>query len=868
MPLENGKWRVVKGDCLWNIAKSVYGNGSRWTEIANANGVSTKTALIYPGQIFTLPGITPGSGSANPPTPEPTPPTTRPNIDWYALTAGSTREMLAIWSFSGASHFWIRWEQWDNSGHLIMISENKNVESNQNIGTGRDTPGWNVLRFSVRPVDDQGNTLPNTDWAYKEYDFRNNPPDLPPDPTFGIDSFNKMTVRMDNISENINGDSIEIAIYQDDTIKYKTVKIPINTETRFISYVETVDAGHVYKIRCRAVRGSIEGGWTNFTDNDSSTPIAPSEITTLRTQVISEQMAKQYGVFVEWNEVQTAKQYIVQWTTNLEYFDIPGGQVSSITTEEGKGPRTLITDIEIGHEYFFRVGSLNDKGQSLNWSAIRSIKLGSKPSPPTTWSNVSSAVIGEDLNLYWSHNATDGSIETYARLHMTIIDSAHPELEPMEVIKVIPNERPEEEKDSNGVYTINTNDPEWSVLLSEGCIVKWKVQTAGVIGEYSDWSIEREVNIYAKPELSLDITNKDGGSISTIVSFPFHISVLARPATQKPISYYIEVVSNGAYNTVDQVGNVKSINPGDKVYQKYYDPDRNAWRFLVEMTPGNIDLQSGINYTVNVTVSMDSGLTAEASQNFDVSFAEQSYLVYGDVLINKENLTASIKPYCKEYYQDGSELKTKLSEDCSLAVYRREYDGTFTEIAINLNNDNITYVMDPHPSLDYARYRIVARSNITGTISYKDLDGVYVGEPGIIIQWSEKWTNFDIDPNLEDNYIEVPWAGSMLKLPYNVDTNENKNPDIALVEYAGRQHPVSYYGTQLGETASWNTEIPADDKETIYTLRRLSKFMGDVYVRESSGVGYWAQIGVSMNIKHLSPTIPVSLDVKRVEGGM
>lgn len=106
----------------------------------------------------------------------------------------------------------------------------------------------------------------------------------------------------------------------------------------------------------------------------------------------------------------------------------------------------LITDINLGNEYFFRVRSLNDKGHSLNWTPIKSVRLGVKPSAPTTWSNTSSAIIGEDLNLYWSHNSMDNSIERYARLHITVIDSAHPEAEPMEFTKVIENTKPEEEK--------------------------------------------------------------------------------------------------------------------------------------------------------------------------------------------------------------------------------------------------------------------------------------------------------------------------------------------------------------------------------------------------------------------------------------
>lgn len=47
---------VVKGDTLWNIAKKYYGNGSKYTIIADANGEKIKNPnLIYVGQVLTIP---------------------------------------------------------------------------------------------------------------------------------------------------------------------------------------------------------------------------------------------------------------------------------------------------------------------------------------------------------------------------------------------------------------------------------------------------------------------------------------------------------------------------------------------------------------------------------------------------------------------------------------------------------------------------------------------------------------------------------------------------------------------------------------------------------------------------------------------
>ena len=49
-------YTVVKGDCLWAIAKTFYGSGAKYTLIYNANkGTIKDPSLIYPGQVLTIP---------------------------------------------------------------------------------------------------------------------------------------------------------------------------------------------------------------------------------------------------------------------------------------------------------------------------------------------------------------------------------------------------------------------------------------------------------------------------------------------------------------------------------------------------------------------------------------------------------------------------------------------------------------------------------------------------------------------------------------------------------------------------------------------------------------------------------------------
>ena len=50
-------YTVKGGDCLWNIAKKYYGDGSQYTKIYNANKgvIGGNPNLIYAGQVLTIP---------------------------------------------------------------------------------------------------------------------------------------------------------------------------------------------------------------------------------------------------------------------------------------------------------------------------------------------------------------------------------------------------------------------------------------------------------------------------------------------------------------------------------------------------------------------------------------------------------------------------------------------------------------------------------------------------------------------------------------------------------------------------------------------------------------------------------------------
>ena len=343
--------------------------------------------------------------------------------------------------------------------------------------------------------------------------------------------------------------------------------------------------------------------------------------------------------------------------------------------------------------------------------------------------------------------------------------------------------------------------------------------------------------------------------MSTLTSFPFFVKGEAGPSTQTPLGYHITVASRNHYITLDEIGNQKVVNQGEVIYSKYFDISTDL---SVELSAGDIDLENNVTYDLTCTVSMNSGLTAEATSSFTVAWTEEAYTPNASIGIDRESVSASIGPYCKDAAGD-------LISGVLLSVYRRELDGTFTEIAKGLDNTKSIFVTDPHPALDFARYRIVAISEATGAVSYYDLPSYPVKEIAVVIQWDEAWRDYE---SSEHSLAEPLWSGSLLKLPYNIDISDDYSMDVSLIKYIGRDHPVAYYGTQRGESSSWKVDIPKYDKETLFAIRRLAIWPGNVYVREPSGTGYWANITVSFSQTYLETVIPIQFNVTRVAGGM
>lgn len=760
------------------------------------------------------------------------------------VQTGTDRTIYATWTWNKThtDHYEIRW-YYDTGDGVWFVGTDSTTTSKQNTYSAPDNA--KRVGFKVKPVPKKVKKMVkakngsrktvkvnawNADWStLKYYNIKNSPPSTPPAPTVTIENL-KLTAKLENI--NLNATDIQFQIVKNDSKVFKTGTATIKTYAA--SYYCAVTAGYNYKVRCRAVRGKEYSAWSEYSSDQGTQPAASKGWEFIKALTST-------SVEVNWYGVKNAKTYEIEYTTEKRYFD-SSNQVQSLTVDATlQWSHAEITGLETGKEWFFRMRAVNDNGHSA-WTEIKSIVLGKAPIAPTTWSSTTTCVVGEPLILYWVHNAEDGSSQKYAELELTIDGRIE--------THTIENTTDENEKDKTSSYSIDTSS------YVEGTKIQWRVRTSGITNAYGDWSIQRTVDIYAPPTLELSATDANGNLLETLTSFPFYISGIAGPNTQNAIGYHLSIIANESYETIDQIGNVKMVNQGEAIYSKFFDTSENL---VVEMSANNIDLENNISYKVNCVVSMNSGLTAENSSEFTVAWTDEQYEPNAEIGFNEDDISTYIRPYCEN--DEGN-----LIEGIRLSVYRREFDGSFTELATNIDNTTNTYITDPHPALDYARYRIVAISSSTGAVSYYDMPGYPIGEKSLIIQWDEQWSTFDISNEI-DGSSQVPWSGSLLKLPYNVDVSDSYSPDVELVEYIGRKHPVSYYGTQRGTSQTFNAEIDKKDEETLYALRRLAIWMGDVYVREPSGSGYWANITVSFSQTHREVTIPVTLNVTRVEGG-
>lgn len=673
--------------------------------------------------------------------------------------------------------------------------------------------------------------------------FAGNAPAKPSAPSVSIDGYT-LTLRTQTSDQYAK--SAVFYMYRDSEVNpYWSSSAIALSGAGVAQQIVTLAPDHNYYAKVRLYNGSA--------GSEMSDAVAISEIVVPAqvTNVVATPLS-QTQIQLSWsatNGAASTNGYEIEYATDPKYF---GGSNASTTSASNT---TEYINVETGHTWYFRVRAKNASGITGAWSdPLASAAAASKPNPPTTWTLSSTAFVDSTITLYWTHNSADGAKPTKSEIEWNLNDGQSHSI-------IVTHDLGPDDRD----YTFNYELALASLSFNDGDILKWRVRTQGVeaIG-WSDYSVLREIKIYSPASLSVYVENE-------IDAYPISLDITVTPATQSIVSFYLAISARDSYDDNDYMGEFQHVVAGQRIFSKNYSGLDNV--DTISLTPSDINLMSGQTYDVEAIVATSSGLTAEATTEFTLDITEPDYYLDMGITIDPDSLSAALIPGC---YSDVNEDEEgddvydieNIVDSVVLSVYRINFDGSFTPIEINIPNDGITVISDPHPALDNGKYRLVALDNATGTMFFDDIISEDLDVKGLVLQWDSKYANYlirDIVEEIDEPAIGDMAGGTTLKLPYNVKKNESSDIDNNLVEYIGREHPVSYYGTQKGQKSSYSTDVPKDDLDTLDYLRRLQIWPGDVYIRAQDGLGYWAKVEVSFDRDYDSLVMPVNIDATRVD---
>lgn len=712
------------------------------------------------------------------------------------------------------------------------------------------------------------------------------------------------------------GKKVQFEVWQNDSNRFASSVTTVSA-VRTVTYSVTLAKSSSYRVRCRISNGVVWSNWSDYSDPAIKTVAEAPAITTLTVEPQNIGGQDSYVVNVGWTKRETATEYDLEYilkevctgiAQDGSFLPTGTAQQLQFTVNEQQGVHPTATTLpsstfQSSGAYYLHMRSKTGEIYS-DWSSTKTITVGTRPDAPTTWSSSTTTIIDQDeLRFFWMHNSTDGSPERKALLYYRfgrapITAGGDVEWDAWSSAITINNNRTGRKRyelseaqillSNSGTeqYEQNDNGPARIRLArQEGqTYLQWAMRTYGAYidtrdvptsekEDFSPVSTRRIIRLFSQPSVVfalyqyVEISEMEiYANIDSITSFPFYLTATNATTDQSPISFYVKVSPDETYNDIDIYGNTITILAGDPVYETIIgkdafeeDPELGSGAYRFKFDVDNLSLKDNINYSFVVEMTTDAGLKATYEAIVPTDFEDVSLFPDAELAADMKMLTMSIKPYCTD--EDDIILNSVY-----LWVYRREFDGSFVSLTDRLDAEEGLFVVDPHPALNYARYRIYARDKTTGQSAWYDLPGYPIGVPEIIIQWDEEWQSFTNES--EDPLYNPEYKGSMVRLPYNIDISESTDRDIALVDYIGRENPVSYYGTKIGVAGSWSTEIPKSDTDTLYALRRLSRWMGNCYVREPSGIGYWAVVKVSFSQTHKEVTIPVTIDVTKVEGGI
>ena len=607
-------------------------------------------------------------------------------------------------------------------------------------------------------------------------------------------------------------------------------------------------AGNSYRYYARSVLSNgTKGPISEVVGPIAMKPLAPTSLTAKALTTTS--------VRLDWETAgKTGSWYEVQWSEDADAWK--NNDTQAIRSERVDSYATThhtVSGLETGKTWYFRVKVGNDAGEA--WAAkgaTRGVTLGTTPAAPTVYSSQASASSSDVLTLSWTHNCEDGSTQTAWQVNVST---------------------------GGATITLSGSDGSQSCELdlfglstvTNGSTVTWKVRTKGALDSWGPWSMQQTIQIWDPPTLGIALAGPGGSDLEpdesgyVVDSFPLGVSVVAssQPQGNAVLRWWAAISPTEDCLVTGHDGVDVWIRAGEEVWSAEVGADVDE----VTISAADVTLVSGMTYEVRGGCVTEVGLVAEASPVIvTASLDGNLQQPYATFNFDTLSLTCTIWPWCYEAPEGDTPdiedvLDGTLAEGVELSVWRVGDGGDVTLIGDGIANDGTQWVRDPHPTFGTCTYRIVATDLSTG--AQTATDGTVDTPWGrVCIQWDEDWILVATD-GVDGESPE----GHRLDLPYNLRIRETSDPDVALKEYDGRDAPVAYHGTQLGQGGEWSLSLrKGRDIAELAALRELMRWRGDCYVRDPYGNGYWASVRVSsIDHDYDKDDESVSITVTRIE---
>ena len=205
-------YTVLDGDNLWDIAVKFYGpkGGPKWKEIAKVNNIPTSgNPTVKPGQVLLIPDV-PDTGEFTKKL------QTSAEISYFFLADGTERTIIAGWRWDPdhVKHYQLKWSYY---AYGTWWTEDSTVSYQKSQYTAPDVA--EKVKLVVKPVSTtrKVNKKDTPYWTAKwskasVYSFSNNPPKVPPVPSFKCEG-NTLTAEIASVGD-INATYIYYQVYK------------------------------------------------------------------------------------------------------------------------------------------------------------------------------------------------------------------------------------------------------------------------------------------------------------------------------------------------------------------------------------------------------------------------------------------------------------------------------------------------------------------------------------------------------------------------------------------------------------------------------------------------------------------------------